>query len=105
MPVRHTMDLPENLLALVPNFEIDRTAMDEGRLFSYELFWRDNYHWLKGKGYLLRPRYHPDWVASWKGTEKKGQQCEDGQRLRVSQCVHLNCKDYMTEIMSHRTRA
>ncbi|KAJ3776849.1 kinase-like domain-containing protein [Lentinula raphanica] len=34
-------------------------------LWPSEVFWRDHYEWLKNKGYLLRPRYHPDWVPSW----------------------------------------
>ncbi|KAJ3725966.1 kinase-like domain-containing protein [Lentinula raphanica] len=36
-------------------------------LSQSESFWRDHYDWLKSKGYLLRPRYHPNWVASWIG--------------------------------------
>ncbi|KAJ7450494.1 hypothetical protein B0H11DRAFT_2331022 [Mycena galericulata] len=30
-----------------------------------EPFWHDHYKWLKELGYLLRPRYKPDWVPSW----------------------------------------
>lgn len=56
----------------------DKTAMAEHRLYSDELYWRDRYHFFKDRGYLLRPRYHPDWVASWKGTNKNWLECEDG---------------------------
>ncbi|KAK0447870.1 uncharacterized protein EV420DRAFT_1275946 [Desarmillaria tabescens] len=35
-------------------------------LTCYEIFWRDTYHFLNERGYQLRPRYHPDWVPSWK---------------------------------------
>ncbi|KAJ3712479.1 kinase-like domain-containing protein [Lentinula raphanica] len=37
-------------------------------LWPSEIVWREHYHWLKSKGYLLRPRYHPDWVPSWTGS-------------------------------------
>lgn len=30
-----------------------------------ELRWRDRQRFLADKGYMLRPRYHPDWVPSW----------------------------------------
>ncbi|KAG9311898.1 kinase-like domain-containing protein [Chiua virens] len=36
------------------------------RLENRECFWRDRYHFFKSKGYTLRPRYHPNWEASWK---------------------------------------
>lgn len=64
-----------------PNDEqtnLDKTAVAEFRLYKLELYWRDRYHWLKERGYLLRPRYHPEWVASWKGTDKSWILCEDG---------------------------
>ncbi|KAJ7220640.1 hypothetical protein GGX14DRAFT_354612 [Mycena pura] len=35
-------------------------------LLPCELFWRDNYDHILQHGYKLRPRYHPDWVPSWK---------------------------------------
>ncbi|KAJ7646833.1 hypothetical protein FB45DRAFT_1099009 [Roridomyces roridus] len=37
-----------------------------GILADNKLFWRDHYAWLKDRGYLLRPRYSPNWIASWK---------------------------------------
>ncbi|KAJ3715367.1 kinase-like domain-containing protein [Lentinula raphanica] len=40
------------------------------KLWSSEIFWRDHYDWLKSNGYLLRPRYHPDWVPSWTGSKR-----------------------------------
>lgn len=60
-------------------------VMEEGRLYEPEIFWRDHYLWLQDKGYLLRPRYHPDWVASWKDDPAEDYFiCEDGQLSRVS---------------------
>ncbi|EMD36447.1 hypothetical protein CERSUDRAFT_115467 [Gelatoporia subvermispora B] len=46
-------------------------------LLSREVWWRDHQSWLKEHGYLLRPRYAPDWVPSWKGTDKYPMDCED----------------------------
>ena len=62
----------------------DSSALKDGRLFEAETFWRDHYLWLKEQGYLLRPRYDPEWVASWKSDSKK--HClivEDGQLPQV----------------------
>lgn len=35
-------------------------------LYKEEIFWRDRYYFFKKKGYILRPRYHPEWQASWR---------------------------------------
>ncbi|KAF8893552.1 kinase-like domain-containing protein [Infundibulicybe gibba] len=40
--------------------------MRKGELLPPEYFWRDHADWLKQQGYVLRPRYQPGWVASWK---------------------------------------
>ncbi|KAJ7162129.1 hypothetical protein C8R46DRAFT_1000083 [Mycena filopes] len=37
-----------------------------GRLSKGEIYWRDHQPWLKECGYILRPRYQPDWVPSWR---------------------------------------
>lgn len=71
--------LLERLYKGIPNAVRDDNATKEGRLNQSEFFWRDHYHWLKEKGYLLRPRYHPEWVASWAGTDECYVLCEDGQ--------------------------
>jgi len=57
--------------------DFERNNMKEGRLFKAELFWRDHQPWLKECGYLLRPRYDPDWVASWKGGSGNWGEAED----------------------------
>jgi hypothetical protein len=36
-----------------------------GGLNLNELFWRDQYSWLRECEYTLRPRYDPDWKPSW----------------------------------------
>jgi len=48
-----------------------------------EIWWSEHYQWLKDSGYLLRPRYAPGWVPSWKGTKKDRLLCEDGRALEV----------------------
>lgn len=52
-------------------------------LAELELFWRDHQKWLAEKGYMLRPRYRPEWVPSW-GPEDDHFDFEDGLWNRVS---------------------
>jgi hypothetical protein len=52
-----------------------------------EVWWSKRYKWLENCGYLLRPRYGPDWIPSWQGTSKDPFTCEDWIRPRV--CVHM----------------
>lgn len=61
------MEIPKS------NFELD----------DGEKFWRDRYEWLQQRGYVLRPRYKPDWVPSWTGSKKLPYYCEDSGRARV----------------------
>ncbi|KIM78803.1 hypothetical protein PILCRDRAFT_75089 [Piloderma croceum F 1598] len=49
------------------------------KLSGFEIFWRDHQKWLQERGYMLRPRYMPDWKASWLASTKKPYwMCEDG---------------------------
>ncbi|EIW54116.1 uncharacterized protein TRAVEDRAFT_74378 [Trametes versicolor FP-101664 SS1] len=52
---------------------------DQGvyNLTASELFWRDRQPYLDQHGYLLRPRYAPNWEPSWKGTSLDPMFCED----------------------------
>ena len=59
---------------------------EPGTLFGRELWWRDHYQVLEGRGYRLRPRYRPDWVPSWKKSGKEFYTAEDGQPTPVSIC-------------------
>jgi hypothetical protein len=54
-----------------------------GALSTQEIWWCQQYQWLKGQGYLLRPRYAPDWVPSWEASNRDPLACEDGQVMRV----------------------
>ncbi|KAJ7261894.1 kinase-like domain-containing protein [Mycena rebaudengoi] len=52
-------------------------------LLPDEIFWRDHQIWLQSCGYMLRPRYHPDWIPSWKGSGKLYIYFEDSIFLRT----------------------
>lgn len=58
-----------------------------GALDEQETFWRDHQEWLQDRGYMLRPRYMPNWVPSWKDKpDVYWLLCEDGQRRTVGHC-------------------
>lgn len=63
------------------------------KLSDFELRWRDRQRFLEGKGYMLRARYHPEWVPSWTHNGKKPTRCEDfcslPVRAPVSSTVHV----------------
>lgn len=56
-----------------------------------EVWWRDRYNQLKSYGYLLRPRYNPDWVPSWRTTNTNRTNSEDGKRLEVGNFSLCRC--------------
>ena len=56
----------------------DMPTSEDGELSEPEQWWSQHYDWLKESGYLLRPRYAPDWTPSWHGTNKSWVFCEDG---------------------------
>ncbi|KAG1725264.1 uncharacterized protein EDB91DRAFT_1168927 [Suillus paluster] len=58
-----------------------------GALSVDEIWWREQYSWLKVRGYLLRPRYAPDWVPSWEGSKRDALACEDGYVLHFGQVM------------------
>lgn len=62
---------------------ITRKIDREPALWPSEVFWRDHQPWLEERGYLLRPRYQPDWVPWWTGVRKDWSRCEDGQSFHV----------------------
>lgn len=53
------------------------TFFRPSQLSTEESRWRDRYYFFREMGYLLRPRYHPDWVPSWIGTTSDPVNCED----------------------------
>jgi hypothetical protein len=68
---------------------------EPGELGDMEKWWVERQKALELAGYMLRPRYHPDWQPSWTGTKKYFLDCEDGQHQKVSVCTSLfrNCPD------------
>ncbi|KAM5541462.1 hypothetical protein V8D89_005016 [Ganoderma adspersum] len=64
---RHAKDTEEGLYDLLPG----------------EIFWKNRYLFLHDRGYVLRPRYHPDWKPSWIGTNRKPLFCEDSIMLNI----------------------
>ncbi|KAI0786602.1 kinase-like domain-containing protein [Abortiporus biennis] len=47
------------------------------KLLSFEVFWRDHQLWLEEQGYMLRPRYKPDWKPAWNMEDSAYMKCED----------------------------
>lgn len=69
----------------------DITEDDERYMLSREeLWWKNRYESVEARGYRMRPRYHPDWVPSWRKQPMKGKKrvragdCEDSWRYQVS---------------------
>jgi hypothetical protein len=60
------------------------TPRTVGALFRNEEWWRDQYSAIYGRGYDLRPRYHPNWVPSWTRSGRDFYAVEDGQPTIVS---------------------
>jgi hypothetical protein len=65
------------------------TERRQREIDTHEEFWRDHQPWLKQQGYMLRPRFAPDWVPSWKDNQKYRFDCEDGQPLSVCRKKHM----------------
>ena len=57
--------------------------IEPGGIRPYESWWVERQKALEQAGYMLRPRYHPDWKPSWAGTHKDHDLFEDGQVSRV----------------------
>jgi hypothetical protein len=61
----NTMDAPDpNTPRPAPEAEQSDELFPAERLTRAEKWWRDHYELLKQRGYLLRPRYQPDWSPS-----------------------------------------
>lgn len=50
--------------------EPTRDILAEGGHYDEEKPWIARYDFLESRGYILRPRYRPGWVAPWKPTDK-----------------------------------
>lgn len=60
-------------------------------LLPAETEWKDRYLALESRGYLLRPRYHPDWSPSWTGTNLDPTYCEDSVVIDVRETSVSSC--------------
>lgn len=62
-----------------------------GDLDSRELWWAERQQALEAAGYMLRPRYRPGWIPSWRGTKQPYFTVEDGLPLFVSPLRPPSC--------------
>ncbi|KAL5536538.1 hypothetical protein ACEPAF_360 [Sanghuangporus sanghuang] len=46
-------------------------------LSDVEMRWTEDYDYLLSRGYQLRPRFHPGWIPTWRGTNLSPVACED----------------------------
>ena len=60
-----------------------------GEIGGPEAWWVERQKALEQAGYMLRPRYHPDWTPSWAGTNKLPLKFEDGHRQLVRLDTYL----------------
>jgi hypothetical protein len=63
---------------------LDRPLTEPGEIGAHETWWVERQEALELAGYMLRPRYHPNWKPSWAGTNKFHFRCEDGLSQTVS---------------------
>ncbi|KIK80845.1 hypothetical protein PAXRUDRAFT_157549 [Paxillus rubicundulus Ve08.2h10] len=63
------------------------TRLAPEELDDREVWWRTHYEELKTREYLLRPRYSPDWVPSWRASKKDWVACEDSKRLEFAPII------------------
>ena len=89
-----------------PQSHAARTSREIGTLHKSEEWWRDQYLDLNLHGYDLRPRYHPDWKPSWRGSGKDFFSVEDGQPSIVSAVFSMllvltYCISYVLQWMLH----
>ncbi|KAH8988767.1 kinase-like domain-containing protein [Lactarius hatsudake] len=54
-----------------------------GDLDEHETWWAERQEALEVAGYMLRSRYRPGWIPSWRGTDKFYLDVEDGQIIRM----------------------
>ena len=70
-------------------FGASSDSTGDGKLTTIEKWWSQHFEWLKGSGYLLRPRYAPNWIPSWHGTGKSMLLCEDSSIPMVRHTGHF----------------
>ncbi|EGO02260.1 hypothetical protein SERLA73DRAFT_86540 [Serpula lacrymans var. lacrymans S7.3] len=78
--------------AVVARYE-EATRNGQYDLNRSEQVWRDLQPTIKEQGYQLRPRYQPDWIPSWLGTNLDPMFCEDAIRPIVPHVIDANRTD------------
>ena len=80
------------------------TGFDRAKLNESEVFWRDHQKWLQTCGYMLRPRYMPDWKASWLTNPESEWKAEDRHipTVRCSYFSHYHFSDFFLISMLHK---
>ena len=76
------MDLPSALSDDLPELSLPSGIL-YARRGPAEQLWIDKQRFLAKKGYLLRPRYSPDWIPSWQATPDRVHMAEDSMSLPV----------------------
>ncbi|KAI0634044.1 kinase-like protein [Trametes polyzona] len=85
---RYAYLAPENV-----DHYAESTRSGRYALTPLEAFWRDRYRYLNDSGYLLRPRYSPEWEPSWLGTNLRPSYCEDSVMLQNYQVIDARRKE------------
>lgn len=62
----------------------EQPGRQPGDLSKGEVWWVEHQEALAAAGYMLRARYRPGWIPSWRGTNKFYLDAEDGLSIRVS---------------------
>ncbi|KAI0828174.1 kinase-like protein [Trametes gibbosa] len=74
-------------------------------LIPSEVFWRERYRHLKEAGYVLRPRYTPDWKPSWADTEMLPNHREDSVMLMNHQIIDARRREDNERVAIKRVRS
>lgn len=67
-----------------PESRLASIGRDAARLEVHEIAWRDKQKFLEEHGYMLRARFHPEWVPSWISNGQNPMLQEDFESLPVS---------------------
>jgi hypothetical protein len=94
------LGLPMSKASARPKIIREPPNPDIVKLTINEIWWRDHQKWLETKGYMLRPRYRPDWQPSWLTNGEYWYNCEDSRGLNV--CLSVIRADYCANWSSQR---
>ena len=68
----------------IPYLDDPIPGRQPGGIGESERWWVERQEALEQAGYMLRPRFRPDWQPSWTGTNRRYLDFEDGYGNRVS---------------------